>query len=93
MGDIPQEMVLNWTTESSFIIATVKRIMTISPFFVTSKYFSSCSLPVVFVDMVPLATEFSEKVAIDIKTHKHKQWSGALILAIMPQHETKANSN
>ena len=43
------------TTESSFIMAIAKPegVMNIGPFFATSKYFQSCSLPVVFVDVVP----------------------------------------
>ena len=30
-----------------------ERVVNIGPIFATSKYFSSCSLPKVFVDMVP----------------------------------------
>ena len=42
------------TWPTPFIMATCsKRVVNISPFFMTSKYFSSRSLPVVLVDMVP----------------------------------------
>ena len=43
--------------------------MNIGPFFATLKYFSNCSLPVVFVDVVPSDDKFSEKVASDVTNY------------------------